>query len=343
MQSAARPVAQAANPILLKAADPASLHKLWVDAMRRGDHAMAWALCEKQARLRPPEERDDPRLPYHQRWVWDLTDLSGRDVLVRCYHGLGDTLQFLRFLPKLRQSAARVTLEVQPRLIPLLAPDCADVIAPFDPARPLRPADCDIEIMELSFALRTPPGDCPPPYLHATPARLPQGTIGLCCKSGDWDSDRSIPAELLAPLCQGRSCVTLDSLPNPLPVRNPQGCAFDMAETAALVAGCSLVITVDTMIAHLAGALGRPVWLLLKHEPDWRWAPETRRSDWYPSARLYAQSRPGDWHSVIHEVAHDLDCLFPHRSLPDEPDRMPARARILGRTGRQDHHPADQV
>jgi len=94
-------------------------------------------------------------------------------------------------------------------------------------------------------------------------------------------------------------------------VRNPQGCPFDMRETAALVAGCALVITVDTMIAHLAGALGKPVWLLLKHAPDWRWAPETGRSEWYPTARLYAQPTPGDWAPVIAQVAQDLELAFP--------------------------------
>jgi hypothetical protein len=286
-----------------------SLHDDWVRAIRAGDHVAAWAVSERQAALRPREERDNPALPYHLRWVWDLAPLEGRDVLVRCYHGLGDTIQFLRFLPELRRRAASVTLEVQPRLIPLLPNDCADRVHPFDPAHPLKPAERDVEIMELSFALRTAPGACPPPYLMTPPADLPPGTIGLCCVSGDWDSQRSIPPDLFAPLVQGRECVTLDAQPTTLPVRNPQGCPFDMAQTAALVAGCALVITVDTMIAHLAGALGRPVWLLLKHEPDWRWAPRSGRSEWYPSARLYAQPRPGDWASVIDTVAHELERL----------------------------------
>lgn len=287
-----------------------ALHDDWVRAIRAGDHPAAWAVSERQAALRAPEERDDPALPYHLRWVWDLAPLDGHDVLVRCYHGLGDTIQFLRFLPELRSRAASVTLEVQPRLVPLLPTYCADRVHPFDPAHPLKPAERDVEIMELSFALRTPPSACPPPYLAIEPADLPPGTIGLCCVSGDWDAQRSIPPELVAPVLQGRECVTLDPQPTTLPVRNPQGCPFDLAQTAALVAGCALVITVDTMIAHLAGALGCPVWLLLKHEPDWRWTPETGRSEWYPSARLYTQPRPGDWASVIDLIAHDLERLI---------------------------------
>jgi hypothetical protein len=289
-----------------------SLHDDWVRAIRAGDHVRAWDLSARQAALRPVHERDNPALPYHLRWVWDMAPLDGCDVLVRCYHGLGDTIQFLRFLPELRHRAASVTLEVQPRLIPLLPPGCADRVHPFDPAHPLKPQERDVEIMELSFALRTPPSACPPPYLAIPPGDLPPGTIGVCCISGDWDSERSIPSDLLAPLLQGIECVTLDARPSTLTVRNPQGCPFDMAGTAALVAGCGLVITVDTMIAHLAGALGRPVWLLLKHAPDWRWAPETGRSEWYPSARLYAQPRPGDWAAVAEAVARDLEAVsFP--------------------------------
>jgi hypothetical protein len=291
-----------------------SLHEDWVHAMRSGDHARAWALNAAQLAGRRPEECDDPGLPYHQRWVWDGRPLDGRDVLVRCYHGLGDTLQFLRFLPELRRRAARVTLEIQPRLIPVLPDDVADRVIPFDWDRPVPAAERDVEIMDLSCALRLTPGEAPPPYLTVAAARLPPGTIGLCCRSGDWDPERSVPPELVAPLCQGRACVTLDTGPSPLPVRNPQGCPFDMVETAELVAGCALIITVDTMIAHLAGALGKPVWLVLKHEPDWRWAPASSGSEWYPAARIYAQPSPGDWPGAVARLARDLDAAFPAHS-----------------------------
>jgi len=283
-----------------------ALHHEWVRAVRAGDHAQAWSLCERQAALRPAHERDDPALPYHFRWVWDGQPLDGCDVLVRCYHGLGDTLQFLRFLPELRRRARSVTLEVQARLIPILPTGIADRVVPFDVAQPLKPAERDVEIMELSFALRMTPREALPPYLSVAPAALPPGTIGVCCVSGDWDSARSIPPALLAPLLAQRDCVTLDAQPTTLPVRNPQGCPFDIAETAALVAGCALVITVDTMIAHLAGALDRPVCLLLKQEPDWRWAPETGCSEWYPGTRLYTQPTPGDWAGAVKQLGRDL-------------------------------------
>ncbi|HKT86059.1 MAG TPA: hypothetical protein VJQ77_08245 [Novosphingobium sp.] len=290
----------------------AQLLEQWVSAMRAGDHERAWWVSERHAGSDMPGKPDDPALPYHRRHVWDLGDITGRHVLVRCYHGLGDTIQFLRFLPELRRRARSVTLEIQPRLLPLLGENPpADRIVGFDTARPQPRGECDVEVMELSFALRAHPADHPPPYLHIRPAPLPPGAIGICCLAGDWDEKRSIPPRLLAPICEGRECLTLDPLPSSLPVLNPEGCPFDIARTAALVAGTSLVITVDTMIAHLAGAMGKPTWLLLQHEPDWRWAPQRGGSEWYPSMRLYAQPFPGAWSEVVEGLLHDLEAENP--------------------------------
>lgn len=315
--------------------------------MREGDHEKAWAVSERQRQsaIETGQRPDDPALPYHLRWVWDGRRLDGREVLVRCYHGLGDTIQFWRFLPELRRRAAAVTLEVQPRLMPLLAAQGVfDRVVPFDTARPHPPAECNIEIMELSLALRARPAAFVPPYLHVAPARLAAGTVAICCFAGDWDPARSIPPELLAPLCEGRDCISLDPRPSELPVNNPGGCPFDIVETARLIAGASLVITVDTMVAHLAGALNRPTWLLLRHEPDWRWTPQLGRSEWYPSMHLYCQPSPGDWTSVVAAVEHDLDRMIPKRSARREPEpKLPLCPGVLGRTAGQDHHPANQA
>ncbi|MDF0489652.1 glycosyltransferase family 9 protein [Sphingomonas sp. H39-1-10] len=283
---------------------------LWVAAMRAGDYDAAWALAARTLAERDPATRDDPTLPYHLRWVWDGRAIDGRDVLVRCYHGLGDTIQFARFLPLLAARAASVTVEVQPRLCDLVATVTRGItIVPFNVARPLPPAEVDIEITELDFALRLPPDATPHPYLRAAPASLPRGAVALCYGAGDWDGERSVPPALFAPLCRLAPCFTLMPEPTHLAVRNPQGCPFDMAHTAALVVGADLVITVDTMIAHLAGALGKPTWLLIKAEPDWRWSPHARRSAWYPTMRLYAQPRAGDWGTVIADVERDLAAL----------------------------------
>jgi hypothetical protein len=309
------------------------LMQRWVDAMRAERFEEAWDLSHRSMLERSPSTRDDPSQPYHLRWVWDGRPFDERDVLVRCYHGLGDTLQFARFLPQLAARAASVTLEVQPRLIPLLR-DLAgiDRMIPFDPARPAPPAECDLEVTELSFALRLPPSAGPPPYLRAAPAPLPQGTIGLCYSAGEWDPARSIPNELIRGIACAHPCLSLVAEPTVLPVLNPQGCPFDMAATASLVAGAELVITVDTMIAHLAGALNRPTWLLLKAEPDWRWARGKRSSPWYPSMRIFSQARPGDWPAVVREVDRQIERF---RRVNNEgkahvQPAAPARAGLLG-------------
>jgi hypothetical protein len=282
----------------------------WTAAMRAERWEEAWAIQMRSLVARDPATRDDPRLPYHLRWVWDGTPVDGRDVLVRCYHGLGDTIQFARFLPVLRERARSITLEVQSRLLPLLAPVTDGIkVAPFDEAHPLPPSECDLEITELDLALRCPPDAVTEPYLRAKAADLPPNTIAVNYGAGDWDRTRSVPTELLAPLCVGRPAITLMPEPTDLPVLNPTGCPFDLQATAALVAGAELVITVDTMIAHLAGALGRPTWLLLKHEPDWRWNPAAPQTPWYPTLRLYAQPTVGDWESVIAAVHRDLQEL----------------------------------
>ncbi|SFR77719.1 Glycosyltransferase family 9 (heptosyltransferase) [Sphingomonas jatrophae] len=279
--------------------------------MRAGRFDEAWAMSERDVALRDPALRDDPSVDYHLRWVWDGRPFDNRDVLVRCYHGLGDTIQFARYLPALAERARSVRVEVQPRLLPLLSQTPGVTFHPFDVANPLPPVECDIEITELAFALRLSPLDVPAPYLSVAPAALPSGTIGLCYSAGGWDKERWVPPALLAPLCEGRRCLSLVAEPAPLPIANPEGCPFDFAETAALVAGCALVITVDTMIAHLAGALGRPTWLMLKSDPDWRWSPHDRRSPWYDSMRLYAQPQAGDWEHVVDRVARDLARLYP--------------------------------
>lgn len=283
--------------------------------MRGGRYHDAWAMEMATIATRDPATCDDPSMPYYRRWVWDGRPVDGRDVLVRCYHGLGDTIQFARYLPLLKARARSVTLEVQPSLIPLLADLGVDRILPFDVAAPAPPAACNIEITELPGALQVAPDAVAIPYLDWPAAELPPGTIGLCPVAGDWDPDRSLPQAGLAAICAARPCVMLAAGATSLPCINPEGCPLDMAQTAALVAGVDLVVTVDTMIAHLAGAMGRPVWLLLKAEPDWRWSPGARDSAWYPTMRQYLQPTPGDWSAVIAAVEADLAILSPRRSL----------------------------
>jgi hypothetical protein len=279
-------------------------------AMRRGEFAKAWAISDAVLANRDPAERDNPLLPYHLRWVWDGRDYRGQHVLVRCYHGLGDTIQFARYLPALRSVVASLTVEVQPELQCLLASvPGPDRLVPFVLDAPSPPSGCDIEIMELPHALRLSPGAAPlPPYLRVIPAAIVPGAMGICCRSGTWDVGRDIPEHIMLKLLKQipGEVFTLEPAPTALPVRNPHGAPVDIADTASLIASLDLVITVDTLFAHLAGALSRPTCLLLRHDADWRWLADRCDSPWYPCMRLYRQPTPGDWDSVVARIAHDI-------------------------------------
>ncbi|WP_428390483.1 glycosyltransferase family 9 protein [Lichenicoccus sp.] len=266
----------------------------WFSAMRRGDHVAAWAISDDILAGRDPALRDDPTQPYHCRWVWDGRCVADRQVLVRCYHGLGDTLQFARYLPALRARCTALTLEVQSELLGL---DFAgpDRIVAFVAEAPLAASECDIEIMELAHALRLRPQDVGPASISI---RGRGGGIGLCAQAGGWDPARSLPDGVLAPLLAGPTVTLLHP--------GTPGCPARIEDTAALIAGLDLVITVDTMVAHLAGTLGRPTWLLLKHAADWRWMEGRTDCPWYPSMRLFRQPAPGDWRAVVEAVLEAL-------------------------------------
>jgi hypothetical protein len=294
--------------------------------MRRGDFDAALRISDEVLARRDPATRDDQARPYHERWVWDGRTVFGRHVLVRCYHGLGDTIQFARFLPPLRERAASVTVECQPELMPLMATlSHVDQIVPFRHATPLPCSDCDVEIMELMHALHLAPTSVRPPYFSVRAngvakaiARLLQGPavrVGLCWQSGTWDEARSVPLRALAAACAapGIAFVSLQGGPA---AAEAVACGFPqldrpaltrgILETAVTISRLDLVITVDTMVAHLAGALGRPVWLLLKADADWRWMSARTDSPWYPSIRIYRQSAAGDWREPLARIRDDL-------------------------------------
>ncbi len=260
--------------------------------MRAGRFADAWSLADAALAARDPATRDDPALPYHLRWVWDGTPPDGLDVLVRCYHGLGDTLQFVRCLPLLQARCARLTVEAQPALLPLLArlPGLSCTWHPFDPARPLPLSACDIEVMELAHVLRRVPAPLAP-SMPPAPSRAGGRRVGLCWQAGDWNPARSVPlAWMLArPECRGATPVSLQRGPASAEAgpafANPLDDNRDALATAALIASCDEVLSVDTMVAHLAATLGAPTTVVLPARADWRWMEGTRTA-WYPRARL---------------------------------------------------------
>ena len=275
--------------------------------MRAGDWNAAWQINDHVLAGRNQAEKDDPTRSYHLRWVWDGTPPDNRPTLVRCYHGLGDTLMFARYLPFLRErGAACVTVEAQPELVPLLRMlPGIDGVVPFQLDAPLPPQPCTLEIMEIAHLLRLPPP--PSPYLSviAAPPDASPLRVGLCWRAGNWDSARSVPLALLAPIARlpGVVLVSLQRgqgaeealAPGAPPFLNPRDRSLDALDTARLIAGLHLVVTVDTMVAHLAGAMGHPTWVLLRRDADWRWPSGTDASPWYPSLSFARQDEEGDW------------------------------------------------
>ena len=263
------------------------------------------------------------RLAPERAWSGE-GDLAGKRLFLHAEQGLGDSLQFARYLPLLADRSADITLYVQASLVGLLGASLAgvSVIAEGGP-----PPDFDwhCSLMSLPLAFETTPETIPPPLRLQSGERRAEFAALLGPKTRPrvgltWsgnpahinDRNRSIAFETLAPLLgEGIEWIALQN-----EIRQSDAAAFaasgrvaffgdaldDFAATAALVAQMDLVICVDTSLAHLAGALGKPVWILLPYAPDWRWLLGRTDSPWYPTARLFRQPAFGDWASVIDEV-----------------------------------------
>ncbi|HZF68509.1 MAG TPA: hypothetical protein VEZ47_10760 [Gemmatirosa sp.] len=309
----------------------------WMRHMRRGDWAAAWALSD--AALAARGDTPGWHLPRHEQTLWDGRALDGRRVLVHCYHGLGDTLQFARFLPQLAAVAAEVSVWAQPALMPLLAAvPGVDRLLPLHDGAPDAARDANVEIMELGHVFRVTPATLPGdvPYLTVpAAARAPRAAdgrlhVGVVWSCGDWNREqRSIPFALLEPLFRlpGVTLHVLQrgpALAECPPTLGVHDGSDDVVAAAGLVRSLDLVLTVDTMMAHLAGALGAPVWTLLPQPADWRWMEGRDTSPWYPTMRLFRQPTPGDWPAVIARVR---DALLAHAAAsPPPPARRPPPA-----------------
>jgi hypothetical protein len=288
----------------------------WIRAMRRGDFEAAWELGDRELTRRPPS--DAFTAPRHLQRIWDGRPIDGRRVLVRCYHGLGDTIQFARFLPALAARAGSVVVWAQPALLALLATMAAPVeYLPLQDDTPDTAFDVDVEIMELPWVLRSSLATLPAnvPYLHVAPgpraADDDRLAVGVAWRGGDWDPSRDVHPSLLAPIAglPGVRALALEAWPTPAD-RNAWPGEWPPVEglmtLAGVVASLDLVVSVDTMCTHLAGALGVPVWTLLKHEADWRWMENRDDSPWYPTMRLFRQPAPGVWETALARLRNEL-------------------------------------
>src|SRR5262245_47785323 len=279
-------------------------------------------------------------MPAHGRgygrplWLGEYP-LQRHTILLHAEQGLGDTIQFARYVPLLARTGAKIVLEVQPELAPLLG-RLACVAAVVARGEPLPPFDVHCPLGSLPLALKTEPATIPAggPYLSADDARIAKWRARIeaaerprvaLAWSGNAqhvnDRNRSIPLSRLAPLWSAAASVQFIGIQRELRgddadllAREPRVTQIgaeldDFADTAAVIALVDLVISVDTSVAHLAGAMGRPVWALLPFSPDWRWTLAGESSRWYPTARLFRQPSLGDWDSVIERLPGELDRL----------------------------------
>lgn len=289
-----------------------------------GDYRRGFAAYEARWRL-PGVTRPDAGLP-----EWDGSPLAGRRLLLYGEQGFGDVLQFTRLLPLVLRTGGTVVLQVRAPLVALLSGQMEGV-AVIPPDAP--PTGCDLQapLLSVPWLLGLERADIPAaPYLRAParsqaplPPTLPEvrRRIGLCWQGSPTqknDRNRSLPFPALLPLLARPelSFVNLQTGPAarapatqgiaPL-VPGPPGGLADFAETAAVIDALDLVITVDTSVLHVAGALGKPVWVLLSVFHDWRFDAADSIADWYPSVRVFKQHEPGDWAGVVARVLAALD------------------------------------
>lgn len=311
---------------MLLGADPADLAaERWTCFMMLGRFDLAWRETDRTEERRKARGASMQDLALHLRRVWDGTPVAGKRVLVRCYHGLGDTIQFVRYIPMLSRAASGVILQPQESLVPLFS-SLRETTRILSPDKRTNDFDVEVELMELPYVFRSSLENIPisVPYLHV-PAekvqlrraelselglRAGMLSVGIVWSSGDWNPDRNIGLEDVRGLAriEGLRLFSLQRGEAPTGLSEYDGIvrtereSSTVLETAAAILNMDLIISVDTMVAHLAGALGKPVWLLLPFSADWRWMAERDDSPWYPTMRLFRQNRRGDWKRVIERV-----------------------------------------
>lgn len=295
-----------------------------------GHYEDAWP--DYELRWKVPPLIDDPRNPKPP--LWNGENLTGKSILVHAEQGIGDTIQFMRFLPLLVSLGADVQFAIQPRLAHL-ASAIADIeIHPLGDLSSLT-ADYHCPLMSLAGRLNTTvetiPDPAPLPEVNAEQkARwknqldYPGMKIGICWQGNPHaaaDRGRSPPLKAFLPIAEssGKTLISLqktdgleqlDELGNAFDIIQ-NGNAFDtgpnaFCDTIAILEQVDLVITGDTAITHLAASMGKPTWVALKHVPDWRWGVHGENCEWYPTATLFRQASPGDWDSVFNEMADRL-------------------------------------
>ena len=313
------------------AAQPSNANARYLESLALlalGDFARGWRRHE--VRWYAELGRDKRRAFRQISWLGD-TDLAGRSILLHAEQGIGDTLQFLRYVPRVAALGAKVFLEVHPPLKPLLQ-DMPDVAGVFGRDETLPAFETHCSFMSLPRAFRTEIATIPAevPYLHVPAEHLARwrGRLGardarrriafawFGSAGGPWNRDMKLRS--LLPLLDRADCVFHVAqiglsdddravLAGRCNVVDHSGDIADFADTAGLVSQMDLVLSVDTALAHLAGALALPAWTLLPLGSDYRWMSERTDTPWYPTMRLFRQKRLHDWAGVVEAVEAALD------------------------------------
>jgi len=289
--------------------------------LRQGDFAAGWPAFEW--RWRQPDSALPSRGLDRPRWLGE--PLGGAAILLHAEQGFGSVIQFARFAPMVAAAGGRVTLEV-PRPLERLMRSLEGVAEVVAAGEPVPDVTWRCPLMSLPLAFGTELASIPAqvPYLAADAAeaaawnrRLPSGAlrVGLAWSGGPGhynDRRRSAPIAALEPIWRTPGVALVSLQPRgepPSPVADVAAELADFAATAALIQALDLVVAVDTAVAHLAGALGKPVWILLPFAAEYRWLAGRDDSPWYPTARLFRQPAPGDWAAVATRVAAELTAL----------------------------------
>jgi len=319
---------------------PEAHNNLAMSLLARGDLPQGWEEYEWRSKCK---DFPSPRRNFPQS-RWDAEPLNGRTLLLYAEQGAGDMIQFIRYLPLVAQCGGRIIVECPPELLRLF--QTSGQPCQFVPrGEPLPAFDLQCPLLSLPLVFKTTLESIPArvPYLFPDPKLLEfwrektaLSASGLkvaltwagnpACKG---DRTRSLSLDALAPFSQARG-VTFYSVqkgdaagqarqpPAGLQLIDLSPELHDFADTAAALCSMDLVITTCTSVAHLAGALGRPVWVMLQFAPDWRWLLDRQDSPWYPSARLFRQSARGDWNGVIRRILQALSAFHPDQTPPAE-------------------------
>jgi Flp pilus assembly protein TadD len=332
-------------------------YNLALTRLRLGHWEQGWPGYEARWKFR--EVHRIPRIFRQPRWQGEA--LNGRRILLHAEQGLGDTIQICRYAAMVAARSGHVILQVQEpalRLMQSLAAVRAGLVETallgatppeFDPKFDL---ECPLMSLPAVFGTTVETVPWPGAYLGADPLltaekkfqfphSILQGKhrVGLCWAGNPRykaDRQRSVQLATFLPLLRtpgvtwialqkGSAAEQLAALPGDVSVLDGSSNDRDLAETAALISMLDLVITTDTCIAHLAGAMGKPIWILLPHLSDWRWLQRTETTPWYPTAKLFRQRAPGDWDELLERVIGQLDA-FPPPLCPGQipPRRQPA-------------------